>query len=271
MKKKYLTRFFYNLYWFVVQGKTSVKATFEDMYRNDFGETFRQIYRTHFGNEYAEEINPCGFSTRSDIENIKQSLDLKPGQRMLDLACGEGGNGLAIARALDVELDGMDLSETAIARAKTRIEEFGRTDRARFVAGDARELPYQDHIFDASVCVDSLYMIPDKQAVLNEVKRVTKEGRPFVILTWEVHNAFGVPDYRPLLERCGFGVAKYEEVPGWFERQRNTYQGMLDNKEALIREMGAETAAVWINAAKTELPKLDKMKRVFIVAETKKS
>lgn len=269
MKKKYLTRFLYNFYWFFVQGKTSIKATFENMYRNDFGETFRGIYRTHFGDEYAEEINPCGFSTRSDIENIKRSLDLKPGERMLDLACGEGGNGLAIARELGVELDGMDLSETAIEKAKKRIDEFGMTGRARFVAGDARDLPYDDHVFDASVCVDSLYMIPDKQAVINEVKRVTKGGRPFVILTWEVHHAFGIPDYRPLLERCGFGIVKYEEVPGWFERQQNTYQGMLDNKEALIREMGSETASVWINAAKTELPKLDKMKRVFIVARKK--
>ena len=272
MKKKYLTRFFAKLhwlYWFIIQGKTSVKETFEDMYRNDFGETFRAIYRTHFGDEYAEEINPCGFSTRSDIENIKQSLNLESGGRVLDLACGEGGNGLTIARDLKAELDGMDLSETAIEKAKQRMAEFDMTGHARFVVGDARSLPFDDHVFDASMCVDSLYMIPDKQTVLGEVKRVMQPERPFVILTWEVHRPFAVSDYRPLLDQCGFRVTEYREVPGWFERQRATYQGMLDNKDALIREMGAATASVWINAAKTELPKLDKMRRVFIVAETK--
>ena len=271
MKKKYFTRIFASLYWFVIQGRTSVKATFEDMYRNDFGETFRGIYRTHFGDEYAEEINPCGFSTRSDLTHIKQSFHLEPGGRILDLACGEGGNGLVIARDLQAELDGMDLSETAIARANQRIAEFRMTGRTRFVAGDARSLPFDDHIFDASMCVDSLYMIPDKQAVLGEVKRVTKPERPFVILTWEMHRPFAVSDYRPLLDQCGFDVVTYDEVPGWYERQRATYQGMLDNKAALIREMGAATASVWINAAKTELPKLDKMRRVFIVANTRQS
>jgi len=270
--KRYIARFFSGLYWFLIQGRTSMKQSFEDVYGiNDVGPTFRGIYRDVFGDEYAEEIDHCGFTTKTDLASIVQAVGLSPDERLADFACGRGGNGLYVARTLNAELRGLDLSEAAIQIATRRISEFEMEGRAVFQAGDIRALPFKDREFDAAMCVDSLYMIPDKQAVLREVARVLKPGKPFVILTWEFDIPFAVKDYRPILDECGFDVQEYREIDGWLERQRGIFEKILANKDALVREMGKRAAAVWINVSKTELPKIEKMRRVFIVATTKEA
>jgi len=265
--KRHLARFFSNLYWFLIQGRTGLKESFEDVYSVEhYGPTFRQIYADTFGDEYAEEVDACGFTTKTDLENLKDRLELKQDELLGDLACGRGGNGLYIARELGVRLKGLDLSEKAVATAQKRIDSFGMQHRAEFVSGDIRELPYKNDEFDAALCVDTLYMVPDKRAALHEIARIVKPNRVFAVLTWEMHIPFAVKDYRPLFEECGFKVDSYDEIPGWYERQKGIFEGFLKHRNTLIEEMGAKTAAVWINCAKTELPKLDKMRRVFIVA-----
>lgn len=269
-KQRRLARFFGNVYWYLIQGRTSLKQSFEDVYaKEDNGPTFRKIYQDTFGDEYAEEADPCGFTTKSDLANIKQRLGLKPGEELLDVACGRGGNGLLVARDLQANVTGLDLSESAIEICKSRIDKFGMQGRAQFLAGDMRSLPFADNQFDAGLCVDTLYMVPDKRAALREVARVLKPGKNFIVLTWEMNIPLAVKDYRPLLEECGFETVSYEEIPGWYERQRGIFEGFLKHQKAMIKEMGPKAAAFWINGAKTELPKVDKMRRVFFVAKVK--
>jgi ubiquinone/menaquinone biosynthesis C-methylase UbiE len=267
---RYLARFFGNLYWLLIQGRGTLKKSFEDVYANeDNGPTFREIYRSVFGDEYAEEADPCGFTTKSDLERIKKLVDLQPGDALADIACGRGGNGLLIARDLGLNLTGLDLSDSAIRIANRRIPDFNMQGKATFLAGDMRNLPLPDTAFDAAVCVDTLYMVPDKQAALHEIRRILRPGRPFVVLTWEMNIPLAVKDYRPLLEECGFQVTSYEEVPGWYERQKGIFENILANQAALIQEMGKRTAAFWINGANTELPKINKMRRVMFSANKK--
>jgi hypothetical protein len=71
------------------------------------------------------------------------------------------------------------------------------------------------------------------------------------------------------LNNNGFENTCYEEISGWYERQKGIFEGFLKHQKALIQEMGYRTAMFWINGAKTELPKLEKMRRVFIAANTK--
>ena len=266
-KKRYLARFFSNIYWYFIQGRPGLKESFEDVYDiEDCGSTFRQIYVDVFGDEYAEEVDPCGFTTKTDLENLKNCLELEKDELLGDFACGRGGNGLFIARDLGVRLKGLDLSDKAVAIARKRINSFDMQGRAEFVAGDMRELPFENDEFDGGICVDTLYMVPDKRAALTEIARVLKPKRVFAVLTWEMHYPFAVKDYRPLYEEAGLAIEYYEEIPGWYERQKGIFEGFLKHKDALIEEMGARTAAFWINGANTELPKIDKMRRVFIVA-----
>lgn len=112
-------------------------------------------------------------------------LPLQPGQRVLDLGCGEGRHVIA-AWALDgVDAVGVDLSLDDLATARERMREFrglegegGPGDSAGFLllAGDALKLPFADASFDTVICSEVLEHIPDYRSALAEISRVLKPG-----------------------------------------------------------------------------------------------
>ena len=67
-------------------------------------------------------------------------LDLKPGQRVLDIGCGWGGLALEIAQAADVEVTGITLSQEQLSVARHRAEASGLSRRVHFELIDYREL-----------------------------------------------------------------------------------------------------------------------------------
>jgi len=77
-------------------------------------------------------------------------LDLKPGQRVLDIGCGWGGLALEIAQAADVDVTGITLSQEQLAVARRRAEAAGLARRVRFELIDYREL---DDRFDRIISV----------------------------------------------------------------------------------------------------------------------
>ena len=84
-----------SLYWLSTMGKWGVNRVFDGLYRGQpRSETFRNIYREAFGPEFAEEADPSGFLTMTDLANVSRDLNLGPGKTFVDLACGRGGASL---------------------------------------------------------------------------------------------------------------------------------------------------------------------------------
>jgi len=256
-----------SLYWFVHQGRWGVKGVFDDVYEGQQSSpTFRGFFRDVFGDDYAEEVGHTGFLTKTDLRNLVTHLGLSKENSLVDLACGLGGPGLWVARETGTRLDGIDISSTAIEKARQRIAEFGLTGRAEFRVGDfaATGLP-SDH-FDGAMSVDSLYLVPDQTGAVHETARLLRRGARFVFTTWEVDLPSMIHDYRPLLEKAGFAVQHRDETPNWRERQRAVYERILAERDTLIKEMGEAGARFWIRGAQTELPRLPLMRRVFYSA-----
>ena len=82
--------------------------------------------------------------------HIAAKLDLRPGQRVLDIGCGWGGLALYLNRVAGVEVLGVTLSEEQIRIARERAEVAGVADRVRFEFIDYREVEGQ---FDRIVSV----------------------------------------------------------------------------------------------------------------------
>ena len=55
---------------------------------------------------------------QNKLRHIAAKLDLKPGQRVLDIGCGWGGMALYLAKAADVEVLGVTLSTEQLALAQ---------------------------------------------------------------------------------------------------------------------------------------------------------
>ncbi|MDH7640052.1 SAM-dependent methyltransferase [Sphingomonas oryzagri] len=72
--------------------------------------------------------------------HIAAKLNLKPGQRVLDIGCGWGGMALYLNRVADVDVLGITLSEEQLKVAKRRAAEAGVADRVKFELIDYRTL-----------------------------------------------------------------------------------------------------------------------------------
>jgi cyclopropane-fatty-acyl-phospholipid synthase len=113
-------------------------------------------------------------------QHLAAKLLLEPGQKVLDIGCGWGGLGLSLARAADVEVDGITLSTEQLATARRRAEAAGLAGRARFSLTDYRDVvgPY-----DRIVSVGMFEHVgrPNFQAYFDQVARLLKENGVAVI------------------------------------------------------------------------------------------
>jgi arsenite methyltransferase len=107
---------------------------------------------------------------------LADALGLRPGQRVADIASGPGTTACALATEYDVTVDGVELSEAGVERARQTAEQAGLSGRVQFHLGDAERLPLPDQAFDALVCECAFCTFPDKAAAAAEFARVLRPG-----------------------------------------------------------------------------------------------
>lgn len=105
---------------------------------------------------------------------LASALELRGGERVLDVASGPGTTALFLAEEFGVEVDGIDLSVDSVNRARSAAAEKGLGERVRFVEGDAERLPFPDESFDAVLCECALCTFPDKARAASELARVLR-------------------------------------------------------------------------------------------------
>jgi ubiquinone/menaquinone biosynthesis C-methylase UbiE len=120
-----------------------------------------------------ESYHPGGLEL---TQAMLRRLDLRAGARVLDVASGPGATALAIAAAYPVEVEGVDLAESSVARAGEAARAAGLADRVRFRVGDAERIPFADATFDAAVCECAFCTFPDKPTAAAELARVLRPG-----------------------------------------------------------------------------------------------
>jgi arsenite methyltransferase len=107
---------------------------------------------------------------------LADAIDLRPGERVIDVASGIGTTALLLAAERGVDVVGVDLGDTQVTRARRRAAQAGLEDRARFQVADAERLPVDDASFDAAVCECALCTFPDKDAAAAELARSVRSG-----------------------------------------------------------------------------------------------
>jgi SAM-dependent methyltransferase len=100
--------------------------------------------------------------------SLPMLLDPHPGERVLDVGCGEG-NHLLLFERLGLDACGVDASPYMIRRARKRLG-----NRADLRVGNADDLPFEDNEFDLAVLINTFEFLDDPVTALREVGRVTR-------------------------------------------------------------------------------------------------
>jgi SAM-dependent methyltransferase len=102
--------------------------------------------------------------------------DLKRGERILDVGCGDGNYTIPAAQKTGFAV-GLDPSEAMLDAAHRR---RGGGETA-YVRGTGEMLPFPSDSFDAVLIVTVLCFLPNPQALLQEAHRVLRPGGRLVI------------------------------------------------------------------------------------------
>ena len=121
-------------------------------------------------------------------ETLCEALDLRAGQRVLDIAAGNGNVSLAAARRW-CDVVATDYVPALLGRARERAE-AERLDIA-FKEADAEQLPFPDASFDVVVSTFGVMFTPDQQKAAAEMLRVCKRGGKIGMANWTPQSFIG--------------------------------------------------------------------------------
>lgn len=120
---------------------------------------------------------------RESGDEFVASLGVKPGFRVLDLACGDGTTALPAAR-LGADVLGVDIASNLVAAGQKRASEAGLAN-CRFQEGDACSLDgVPDRSFDLVVSMFGAMFAPQPGQVAKEMVRVCRPGGRVVMGNW---------------------------------------------------------------------------------------
>jgi ubiquinone/menaquinone biosynthesis C-methylase UbiE len=113
---------------------------------------------------------------------------VRAGQRVLDVACGQGNAALAAARRF-AEATGVDYAANLLAQGRDRAaaEHLPVT----FTEGDAERLPVPDGSADVTLSTVGVMFAPDHQRAADELVRVTAPGGKIALASWTPEGMVG--------------------------------------------------------------------------------
>ena len=132
-------------------------------------------------------------------------IEARPGDTVLDVACGTGAVALELVRRYGCRVVGIDQSPEMLAAGRRRVQEAGEAAHISLREGHAEKLPFDDASFDALTFTYLLRYVDEPAAALRELARVVRPGgriaslefsvpeNPLARFAWEIYVRVGLP------------------------------------------------------------------------------
>ncbi len=114
-------------------------------------------------------------------ELLCEAVDLRPGQKVLDVATGSGNTALAAARRYG-EVTGIDYVPALLDRGQERAA--AERLEVAFREGDAEDIPFPDASFDVVLSTVGAMFAPDQERAAGELLRVCRPGGKIGLANW---------------------------------------------------------------------------------------
>lgn len=121
-------------------------------------------------------------------EQLAEAVDLRAGERVLDVAAGNGNATLAAARRF-AEVTSTDYVQPLLDKGAARAKADGLD--IKFQVADAEALPFEDGSFDAVLSTFGVMFTPDQRKAAREMKRVVRSGGRIGMANWTPEGFIG--------------------------------------------------------------------------------
>ena len=165
-------------------------------------------------------------------EKTIRLMNLRAGERVLDLGCGSGWATRLLARLVGDgpegfgQVVGLDVSDEMVRLARESSKDF---ENILYVWGSAQQIPWEENFFDKMLSVESFYYYPDQDRALAELFRVmAPKGRIYILINLYRDNPYSlqwvdklkVPvhvrsaaEYADLLKAHAFEKVEWQQIP----------------------------------------------------------
>jgi len=178
-------------------------------------------------------------------DDLIETATLRPGERVLDVACGTGVVTRLASRRVGTAgtVAGLDINPGMLAVARATTPAGTEID---WREGDAESMPFPEVSFDVVLCQMGLQFVPDRNAALNEMRRVLEPGGRLIL---------NLPGPTPRLFVI-LGEALARHVDGAAAGFVNQVFSLHDSAEIrdLLREAGFQDASVRAETRSLSLP-----------------
>jgi SAM-dependent methyltransferase len=176
--------------------------------------------------------------TGDGIAEIISELRLRPGDVLLDLACGRGGYGVEIVARTGARVIGVDFSAEAVRQAREqakRISAEAGFGGAEYRIGDLTATGLPASSVSAVLCADSIQFAEPPDAAYAEIRRVLVPAGRVALTCWEAvgRTDESVPvrlrrvDLGAGLRDAGFAGVEVREQPGWRASERKMWEAAV--------------------------------------------
>ncbi|TVR18877.1 MAG: class I SAM-dependent methyltransferase [Nitriliruptor sp.] len=216
---------------------------------------WRRYFQATAGTYDAEDFTQA---TDDEASELWALLDLRSGQRLLDIGCGTGRHAVALA-ARGVTVTGVDLSSEMLHRAHERANDAGV--EVEFIEADARALPDGLEPYDAAICLcegafclvaDDAEPLVHDRAILTSIHEILRPGGRLVLTglsaarllaAWHRGETTGDLDLLTLTETSVY------ELPDGMEIELREHYHLPDGLRTLAELVGFEVDAIWAGGA----------------------
>ena len=136
-----------------------------------------RMHKVWTSGEYARIGNPLVLIG----ELLCEAVDLRSGEKVLDVATGSGNTAISAARR-GCDATGIDYVPELIELARRRAEVEGM--EVTFEVGAAEDLPYSDASFDVVLSTLGVMFAPDQEKVAEELLRTCRPGGKIGLANW---------------------------------------------------------------------------------------
>lgn len=133
-----------------------------------------QAHRAFCERVYGQDLGQHGFMDQGQLDLLLDLARPGPGQRVLDLGCGNGLIAEYIGARTGAHVTGIDYIESAIAQARART--LDRADQLDFMVGDINRLALPPTSFDLIIAIDTIYFSDDYAATIAALRQALRPG-----------------------------------------------------------------------------------------------